>query len=112
MTNYFLYRHCLLECVLGLAKTLTTSILALTLPFSRVELRPDLSPAAVDAPMETPDAVQKSSATTETHAGCHHTLHLTDQSGQRHGTWINERVGNRVRAICRLCGRFYGYLQQ
>ena len=40
---------------------------------------------------------------------CDHTLHLTDQHGNPCGSWVDEQVGSRVRVVCRVCGRFYGY---
>jgi len=39
---------------------------------------------------------------------CHHTLQLTNQRGQPHGTWSKQ--GNRI--VCGRCGRFYGRLQK
>jgi hypothetical protein len=62
--------------------------------------------------MQKPDDFQKPSKTTREDLVCDHTLHLADKAGQRQGTWIDEPVGNRVRVICRVCGRFYGYRQE
>lgn len=40
---------------------------------------------------------------------CRHTVHLTDQRGQRCVSRMDETVGNRVRVVCRVCGKFCGY---
>lgn len=43
-------------------------------------------------------------------AGCEHTLHHSDRLGNLKGTWKHERLKGRVRVVCEVCGRFYGYL--
>jgi hypothetical protein len=40
---------------------------------------------------------------------CDHTPYLTDQYGRPCGSWVDEQVGNRVRVVCGVCGKFYGY---
>jgi hypothetical protein len=47
--------------------------------------------------------------------GCNHTPQLHCDKGHRQGSWIDQEVydpqfGIRVRVICRVCGKFYGYL--
>ncbi len=42
-------------------------------------------------------------------SSCEHTLHLTNVAGQPIGSWVDEKVGDLIRVVCRGCGRFYGY---
>jgi hypothetical protein len=41
---------------------------------------------------------------------CDHTLHAIDDQGQATGSWTVERSGKAERVICRVCGKFYGYI--
>jgi hypothetical protein len=59
--------------------------------------------------MSNLDQLDEQSVTTKQKQACNHTLHLTDKAGKPQGTWIEERIEKRVRVICRVCGRFYGY---
>ena len=38
---------------------------------------------------------------------CRHTIRHTDPDG----TWTTERRNGRDRVVCKLCGRFYGYVR-
>ena len=40
---------------------------------------------------------------------CNHTLYLADADGRPQGSWVDQRVGNLVRVVCGVCGKFYGY---
>ena len=41
---------------------------------------------------------------------CNHTIHHVDQDGRLQGSWTEERIGRRVRIVCSVCSRFFGYL--
>lgn len=37
-------------------------------------------------------------------------MHMYNDRGEPIGSWVEHEVGNRVRVICGVCARFYGYV--
>ncbi len=48
----------------------------------------------------------------ETATACDHTLHHANPDGKLLGSWHIVQAGKRRKVVCKVCGRFYGYLRE
>ncbi len=41
---------------------------------------------------------------------CEHNIEAIDREGRTTGSWTIEQSGKAQRVVCRVCGKFYGYI--